>query len=228
MSSSLFAIESREVCVEEDEKRLHFREIKITLGLDVLRCLTPLMIEKELLLHIIAYNLVRALMQRAAILHCVELCRVSFLPTRSMPQRANPANISRSKVLTEVPIGYVRTETNGIEKTPDRQVQEAIAEVFLQFRRLGSVRQVLLWYRQEKVPLCSYRRDARPGKCFGALPGYNRILAILKNPVYAGAFAYGRTSTRSRVIEGRARKTAGDSVPVEQWVGTISFWYSTG
>jgi hypothetical protein len=50
--------------------------------------------------------------------------------------------ISRSEVLTEVPIGYVRTETNGM--TPDRQVQEAIAEVFLQFRRLGSVRQVLL------------------------------------------------------------------------------------
>ena len=75
--------------------------------------------------------------------------------------------ISRSEVLTEVPIGYVRTETNGIEKTPDRQVQEAIAEVFLQFRRLGSVRQVLLWYRQEKVPLCSYRRDAHGRKCFG-------------------------------------------------------------
>ena len=137
--------------------------------------------------------------------------------------------ISRSEVLTEVPIGYVRTETNGIEKTPDRQVQESIVEVFLQFRRVGSVRQVLLWYRQEKVPLCSYRRDAHGRQeVRWALPGYNRILAILKNPVYAGAFAYGRTSTRSRIIEGRARKTAGDSVPMEQWVGTISFWYSTG
>ena len=60
------------------------------------------------------------------------------------------------------------------------------------------------------------------------LSGYNRILAISKNPVYAGAFAYGLTSTRSRIIEGRAPKTAGDSVSVEQWVGTISFWYSTG
>ena len=85
--------------------------------------------------------------------------------------------ISRSEVLTEVPIGYVCTETNGIEKTPDRQVQEAIAEVFLQFRRLGSVRQVLLLYRQEKVPLRSYRRDARQ-EVLWALPGYNRILAI--------------------------------------------------
>ena len=144
---------------------------------------------------------------------------------RQRAQEALRQKISRSEVLTEVPI--VRTETNGIEKTPDRQVQEAIAEVFLQFRRLGSVRQVLLWYRQEKVPLCSYRRDAHGRQeVRWALPGYNRILAILKNPVYAGAFAYGRTSTRSRIIEGRARKTAG--VPMEQWVGTISFWYNTG
>jgi hypothetical protein len=57
---------------------LHFREIKITLALDVLRCLTPAMIEKELLLHIIAYNLIRSLMQRAAILHSVELRRLNF------------------------------------------------------------------------------------------------------------------------------------------------------
>jgi len=60
---------------------LHFREIKITLALDVLRCLTPAMIEKELLLHVIAYNLIRSLMQRAAILHCVELRRLSFKGT---------------------------------------------------------------------------------------------------------------------------------------------------
>jgi len=76
---------------------------------------------------------------------------------RQRAQEALRQKISRGEVLTEVPIGYVRTETNGIEKTPDRQVQEAIAEVFLQFRRLGSVRQVLLWYRQEKVPLCQER-----------------------------------------------------------------------
>ena len=86
---------------------------------------------------------------------------------RQRAQEALRQKISRSEVLTEVPIGYVGTETNGIEKTPDRQVQQAIAEVFLQFRRLGSVRQVLLWYRQEKVPLCSYRRDAHGRKCFG-------------------------------------------------------------
>ena len=76
-------------------------------------------------------------------------------------------------------------------------------------------------------PLGRWELAARMSDARCQTPG-PRQLWHLKNPVYAGAFAYGRTSTRSRIIEGRARKTAGDSVPMEQWVGTISFWYSTG
>ncbi len=57
---------------------LHFREIKIALNMDVLRCKSPAMIERELLMHFIAYNLVRAVMQKAALTHDVDLERVSF------------------------------------------------------------------------------------------------------------------------------------------------------
>jgi hypothetical protein len=46
---------------------LHFAQIKTTLEMDVLRCQSPAMIEKELQIHLIAYNLVRALMRREAI-----------------------------------------------------------------------------------------------------------------------------------------------------------------
>ena len=60
---------------------LHFREIKITLGMDVLRCKTPGMVEKEVMMHAISYNLVRALMQEAAIRHQVDLTRISFKGT---------------------------------------------------------------------------------------------------------------------------------------------------
>jgi len=60
---------------------LHFREIKITLGMDVLRCLSPQMIHKELLMHMISYNIVRALMQEASIRHQVDLSRISFKGT---------------------------------------------------------------------------------------------------------------------------------------------------
>ncbi len=60
---------------------LHFRQIKTTLGLDVLRCLSPEMIEKELWMHAIAYNLVRALMLEAAQDHGVPIERISFKGT---------------------------------------------------------------------------------------------------------------------------------------------------
>ncbi len=60
---------------------LHFHQIKTLMALDILRCKTPEMIEKELLVHLIAYNLVRVLMQRAAHHHKAPLDRVSFKAT---------------------------------------------------------------------------------------------------------------------------------------------------
>ena len=60
---------------------LHFREIKTILRLDVLRCMSPGMIHKEVCLHLIAYNMVRVLMQEASHLHQVALRRLSFKGT---------------------------------------------------------------------------------------------------------------------------------------------------
>ena len=60
---------------------LFFRDIKITMGMDILRCKTPAMIRKEIIMHAIAYNCIRGLMQRAAALYAVPLDRVSFKGT---------------------------------------------------------------------------------------------------------------------------------------------------
>ena len=57
---------------------LHFREIKTQLKMDVLRCHSPHMIERELRMHFIAYNLVRSVMQKSALTYNVNLERVSF------------------------------------------------------------------------------------------------------------------------------------------------------
>ena len=45
---------------------LDLRSLKVTLGMDVLRCLSPVMVRKEVWAHLLAYNLIRALMGRAA------------------------------------------------------------------------------------------------------------------------------------------------------------------
>ena len=60
------------------EIELHFREIKVLLNMDVLRCMTPDMIERELHMHFVAYNLIRCVMQKAALTHDADLSRLSF------------------------------------------------------------------------------------------------------------------------------------------------------
>lgn len=60
---------------------LHFHQIKTLMALDVLRCKSPALIEKELAIHLIAYNLIRVLMQRSGHLHHVDLSRISFKGT---------------------------------------------------------------------------------------------------------------------------------------------------
>ena len=60
---------------------LFFRDIKTTLGLDVLRCQAPAMVRKEIVMHALAYNLIRALMQDIAHSYQVLLQRPSFKGT---------------------------------------------------------------------------------------------------------------------------------------------------
>jgi DNA invertase Pin-like site-specific DNA recombinase len=125
--------------------------------------------------------------------------------------------IARGEVLWLPAVGYVRTHSNRIEITPDRQVQQAVQGVFEKFRELGSARQVLLWHRQEKLPLPSAISGTHGVEVTWSLPGYQRIIAILKNPVYAGAFVWGRSETRTTVVDGRARASAGHYVPIGNW-----------
>jgi DNA invertase Pin-like site-specific DNA recombinase len=144
---------------------------------------------------------------------------ISLLRQRAM--EALKQKIQRGLVLTQVPVGYVRTEDEGMEKTPDRQIQETITGIFRKFRELGSVRQVLLWYRDEKLLIPALSRNSGYCKVIWVEPLYPRIFGMLKNPTYAGVFVWGRKGTRTSIVDGRARKTRGHDRPLEQWEVTI-------
>jgi hypothetical protein len=80
-------------------------------------------------------------------------------------QRAHEAlkqKARRGELFTSVAIGYVRSRHDRIEKDPDLRVREALALVFRKFAELQSVRQVHLWFRQERILL--------PAVCYGAEP----------------------------------------------------------
>jgi hypothetical protein len=117
--------------------------------------------------------------------------------------------------------GFLLESTGKIEKDPDRRVQQAIQLVFTKMTELGSVRQALLWFRQEKVALPAWPRDAEDPKMVWKLPIYNTVLKILSNPVYAGAYAFGKAQARIQMVEGRARKTVGHRKPRSEWIVLI-------
>lgn len=137
-----------------------------------------------------------------------------------MRQRARQAllqMIGRGLVLCEVPVGYIRTESNGIEMIPDRQVQQSLHGVFAKFREMGSARQVFLWYCQERIPLPHVKPGTAGQEIIWRLPVYNHIIHILKNPHYAGTFVHGRSQTRTVINDGRARKSSGHALPIDEW-----------
>ena len=60
------AAELADLYYQRWDVELFFRDLKTTMGMDILRCKSPAMVEKEILMHFIAYNAVRSLMVDAA------------------------------------------------------------------------------------------------------------------------------------------------------------------
>jgi hypothetical protein len=89
--------------------------------------------------------------------------------------------------------------------------------VFKKFREFGSARQITLWCHEEKIRLPILVPGTHGRKIRWCLPTSGRVLQILRNPCYAGAFAYGRTETKTVIHEGRARRCSRSSRPIEQW-----------
>ena len=101
-----------------------------------------------------------------------------------------------------LPVGLCWTGTGKIEKDADRRVQQAIQLVFTKMTELGSVRQVLLWFRQEKISLPAFPRDPGEPTMVWKVPIYNTLLKMLTNPAYAGAYASGRLSPGFESLRG--------------------------
>lgn len=140
---------------------------------------------------------------------------------RQRAQESLRGMIRRGLVLSEVPVGYVRTEENRMEKIPCRQVQQAVGGVFAKFWELGSARQVLLWYVQEKIPLPTTVAGTGGREVVWQIPCYKRIHNMLTNPAYAGTYVHGRRGTRTVIKGDHARKTTGHDKPIEQWQTVI-------
>ena len=111
----------------------------------------------------------------------------------------------RGELFLTVAVGYAKAGGDRIEKDADRRVQQAIALVFRKFAELQTIRQVPLWCRQEKILLPALGKEATADRIVWRLPVYPTVHHMLTNPVYAGAYAFGRRTARVTIENGRKR-----------------------
>ena len=113
-----------------------------------------------------------------------------------------------------LPAGLEHDETGRIRITPDEAVADAIATVFSYFDQLQSARQVMLRLIEEDRQLP--RRATSDRQVRWTTATYKAIHDILTNPVFAGAYAYGRKQTKRRVTEGVVSEHQ-RRAPREEW-----------
>jgi DNA invertase Pin-like site-specific DNA recombinase len=137
---------------------------------------------------------------------------------RQRSQEALKQKARRGELFLGVAAGYVRIGRDRIEKDPDQRVQGALKLVFAKFSELQSVRQVHVWLRDEEIALPVASHSAAEGHgIIWKLPLYNTVHNILTNPVYAGAYAFGRTVSKVSVENGRKRIKRGLRRPMSEW-----------
>jgi excisionase family DNA binding protein len=140
---------------------------------------------------------------------------LSILRQRS--QEALRLKAARGDLHTTVAIGYQRGADDRLEQDPDRRVREALSLVFRKFGEIGSVRQLALWLRQEHIDLPVIAHGPQGRVVQWSPPRYNTVHRLLTNPVYAGAYVFGRTGSRVRFEGGRKVITRSIVRQRDQW-----------
>ena len=120
----------------------------------------------------------------------------------------------RAELKLHLPIGFCYTEDNRVVLDPDKQVQATIKLLFQTFRRTGTASATVRAFRKENI---LFPRRLSRGLHKGTLVWnslrHDDVLRVLHNPVYTGAFAFGRTRTE-KTVDGKIHIV---DLPREEW-----------
>ncbi len=135
-----------------------------------------------------------------------------FLQARMRGGLLNKAR--RGELRIPLPVGLVYAPDGQVVLDPDLEVQQAICCLFATFRRTGSALATVRAFRSQGL---SFPARIVTGPCKGELRwgplSHPRAVALLRNPRYAGAFAFGRFRCR-RTPNGHRRR----ALPQDEWL----------
>jgi DNA invertase Pin-like site-specific DNA recombinase len=124
----------------------------------------------------------------------------------------------RGELASPLPVGLVYDDQKHVRLDPDQQVQQAIHMVFETFRRTGSAFSVLSHFKRAGLRFPSRQHTGvRKGELTWGTLSSSRVLQLLHNPRYAGAFFFGRTRTRTWPDGSHRTQT----LPKDEWIVLI-------
>jgi len=124
----------------------------------------------------------------------------------------------RGELKQPLPVGFAYAHDDRVVLHPDLQVQQALRLLFDTFRRVGSALGVVKFFQAEGLEFPRrIQTGPRGGDIVWSRLLHSRVLQILKNPRYAGAFFFGKTHTR-RTADGKAHVS---TLPRDEWQALI-------
>lgn len=143
-----------------------------------------------------------------------------FIRSRLQGGKLNKAK--KGELRFPLPVGYVFDEANRIVKDPDEQVRRAIELVFTAFLESGSAYGVVHRFARENLlfPKRSYGGVWAGRLQWGRLTD-SRVLGILKNPSYAGVYAFGRYRCVKEILEDGEVRSCIARMPRDEWLVEI-------
>src|SRR5256714_7948472 len=134
-------------------------------------------------------------------------------------QAAKRAAAARGELRTPLPVGYVH-DAGEVVIDPDAEVRAAIADVFAGFATTGSAYGVVAVFAGRRFPLRAYG-GAWAGQLRWGHLTHARVVGVLKNPAYAGAYVHGRYTTKRRVQPDGSVKSTITLLPRSDWAVLI-------
>jgi DNA invertase Pin-like site-specific DNA recombinase len=131
-------------------------------------------------------------------------------------QAAKRAAAARGELRTVLPVGYIHDEQGAVVVDPDTEVQATIRDLFAAFSACGSAYGVVAAFAGRRFPLRAYGGVWAGQLRWGRL-SHARVLGVLKNPCYAGAYVHGRYTSTRRVDPDGSVHTGLVERPRAQW-----------
>jgi len=127
---------------------------------------------------------------------------------RTRMHTALVAKAARGELRIRLPTGYAYDPSGKMVLDPDKRVQSAVRLMFEQFERSTSVRQLAMWYRDTKT-LLPVGKGRWGKKKRWVVPSVGTLRQLVNNPIYAGAYVWGRRNARVEYVDGRLVKRLG-------------------